>query len=226
MMKAFVSWSGGKEASLAYYKTLKNIEAVYLLNMISEDGRRSRSHGIDANCLRLQSEAIGIPIIQRRTSWQNYESEFKQVISDLKREEVKLGIFGDIDLQGHRDWVERVCKEMGVKAILPLWKERREKLLKDFINTGFKAIVVATQANLLGKEWLGRKIDEKFIEDLRALGNIDMCGEEGEYHTFVFDGPIFKDPLEITTGEKVLKDNHWFLEIIPKDGKYKAGRIY
>ncbi len=217
-MKVFTSWSGGKETSLSCYKVMQkqDVKVAYLLNMISEDGKHSRSHGVSSTLLRLQAKAIGIPIVQRKIAWENYEEEFKKAMSDFKKEDIRAGVFGDIDLQEHRDWVERVCKEMGIRPILPLWKGRREELLEEFIQVGFKAIVVATNANFLGKEWLGREINKGFIEELKALGNIDLCGEKGEYHTLVYAGPVFKKPLEFTVGEKVLKDKHWFLELVPK----------
>ena len=213
-MKAFISWSGGKESSLSFHKVSKDFEISYLLNMLSEDGKRSRSHGVRSDLLKLQSEAIGIPIIQRKTSWENYEEEFKKAVLDMKKENTEAGVFGDIDIQEHRDWVERVCKETGIKPILPLWKEKREKLLNEFIDAGFKAIVVGTQADF--KELLGRKIDEKFLEELKTLKEIDLCGERGEYHTFVFDGPIFRKSVKILTDEKVFKDGYWFLKVIPR----------
>jgi len=219
-VKAFVSWSGGKETSLSYYRVMQeqHIEVAYLLNMASEDGKHSRSHGISSSLLRLQAEAIAIPIVQRKTTWKNYEEEFKKSLLGFKREGIRAGVFGDIDLEEHRNWVEKLCREIGIMPILPLWKEKREELLDEFIREGFKAIVVATQAHLLGKEWLGREINEKFVEDLKALGNIDLCGEKGEYHTFVYDGPIFRKSIKFTDGEKVLKDNHWFLELGLKNG--------
>ena len=122
-MKAFVSWSGGKETSLSCYKVMQNqdVKVAYLLNMTSEDGKYSRSHGIGSDLLRAQSEAIEIPIVQRKTSWKTYEEEFKRAVSDLEKDGIEAGVFGDIDLQEHRDWVERVCREIGIKPILPLW---------------------------------------------------------------------------------------------------------
>lgn len=214
-MKAFISWSGGKEASLSFYRAIQNkgVEVSYLLNMIAEDGAHSRTHGIGSRLLQLQADALGIPIIQRKTSWQTYEKEFKEAISSFKNENILTGIFGDIDFQEHKDWVERVCNEKGISPILPLWKEKREVLLNEFILSGFKAIVVATKAEILDQDWLGRSIDGGFIEELKALDNIDLCGENGEYHTFVYDGPIFKKPVEFISGKKVLRDKHWFLEI-------------
>jgi len=138
------------------------------------------------------------------------------VIRGLKKQGVVCGVFGDIDLQEHRDWVERVCRETGIKAILPLWQRKREELIKEFIDAGFKAVVCATNADYLGKEWLGRKVDKKFIEDLKDKGGVDLCGEKGEYHSFVFDGPVFKKAVRFTVGRKIFKKQHWFLELITK----------
>lgn len=219
-MKVFISWSGGKETSLSCHRVMQNenIKVTHLLNMVSEDGKHSRSHGVNSTLLKLQAGAIGIPIVQRKTTWKTYEDEFKKAIFVFKKERIQAGVFGDIDLQEHRDWVERVCKEVGIKPILPLWQEKREELLEEFIQAGFKAIVVATNANFLGRKWLARRINKEFIEDLKALGNIDLCGERGEYHTFVYDGPIFEKPVEFIIGKKTLKNKHWFLELIPEEG--------
>lgn len=218
-MRAFVSWSGGKETSLACYKAMQDEppELKYLLNMMSKDGKYSRSHGVNSTFLKAQSKAMGIPIIQKRTTWENYEEVFKKAVSELKKKGITTGIFGDIDIQEHRDWVERVCKDVDIKPVLPLWKGKREELLNQFINLGFEAIVIATDVSSLGKEWLGRKVDKEFVKDLKSCGNIDLCGEKGEYHTFVYDGPIFKKSVEFTIGKRILKDKHWFLELIAKE---------
>lgn len=215
-MKAFISWSGGKDTSLSCYRVMQNqdIEAIYLLNMISSNGERSRSHGVSSMLLKTQSEAIGIPIVQRKTAWQRYEEEFKKALSDLMRENVEAGVFGDIYLQEHRDWLERACKESGIKAIFPLWGGKTEEIIQEFIDSGFEAIVVATKADILGPEWLGRRINEQFVSDLKSLGQIDLCGERGEYHTFVVDGPIFKERIDIIESKKVKRNNCWFLDIL------------
>ena len=214
ILKAFISWSGGKDSTLACYRAMMNsIEVVCFVNMLSEDGIYSRSHGINSELLKAQAEAIGIPIIQKKTTWENYEDEFKNTIMQLKKEGVSAGVFGDIDLQEHREWVERVCRETGIKAIFPLWNEEREKLLKEFINYEFKAIVCSTNASFLGSEWLGREVDFNLIRDLKALKNIDLCGERGEYHTFVYDGPIFKFSVKFYKGKWIKKDKKLFLEI-------------
>ncbi len=215
-MKVFISWSGGKETSLALYRVMQNqnIEIAYLLNMISDDGKHSRTHGISSRLLRLQAEAIGIPIVQRRATWESYERVFKKAVSEFRKENIQAGVFGDIDLQEHRDWIERVCKEKNIKPVFPLWQRKREDILREFIRSGFEAIVVATKVDILGPEWLGRKIDEEFIKDLKDLDKVDLCGEAGEYHTFVVSGPIFKKRIKILSTKKINRDKHWFLDIL------------
>jgi diphthine-ammonia ligase len=131
----------------------------------------------------------------------------------LKNQGISAGVFGDIDFNEHRIWIDRVCSDMGIKPYYPLWEENQNKLLMDFIKAGFVSVVVATRADLLGEEWLGRKIDLKFLEDLGRLKDITPCGEAGEYHSLVIDGPLFKKRLEITGTEKIFKDKHWFLKI-------------
>ena len=169
-LKAFCCWSGGKESVLSlFYAQKKGLSVSHLVNMANSTGRISRSHGIQSSILAEQSKTIGIELIQRGASWNTYEQEFKKVIRGLKKQGVVCGVFGDIDLQEHRDWVERVCRDIGIKAILPLWQRKREELIKEFIDAGFKAVVCATNADYLGKEWLGRKVDKKFIQDLNKI---------------------------------------------------------
>jgi uncharacterized protein (TIGR00290 family) len=215
-MKAFVSWSGGKEASLSYYKAMQDqkTEIACLLNMSTENGQRSRTHGLSSKLLKLQAKAIDIPIVQKKTSWDNYEEGFKKTVSNLKKDGIEAGVFGDIDLQEHRDWVERVCEESNIKPIFPLWQKEREEIIREFIHSGFEAVVVATKADILDSKWIGRKIDQKFIKDLKNLNKIDLCGEAGEYHTFVTYGPIFKKRIDILNTKKTNKDKHWFLDIL------------
>lgn len=211
-MKAFASFSGGKESVLSLYRAIENgIEVHSLVNMVTEDGKRCRAHGIDAGLVRLQAEAVRIPIIQRATTWEEYESEFKKIVGLLKDEEIAAGIFGDIDLEEHREWVERVCRELGVRPIEPLWGISREELVEEFIEAGFQAIVIAVQAKHFGEEWLGRMIDTEFIDEVRSFSDVDLCGEKGEFHTLVIDGPCFAKRLHIHDTEKVLRDGYWFL---------------
>ena len=153
----------------------------------------------------------------------DYEAEFKNVLLDLKQKGVTEGVFGDIDVEEHRQWIERVCSELGIIPRLPLWGEDQNKLLTDFINLGFEAVIVATKAEIMGEEWLGRKLDIDFVTDLTNSNNITPCGEAGEYHTLVIDGPLFEKRMEIIEANKVLREGHWFWEItkcqlMPKKG--------
>jgi len=212
-VKVFSSWSGGKECALATYKAIsQGHEVLYLLNFISEDGERSRSHGTKASVLALQAEAIGIPLIQVKTSWENYEENFKKVVRKLQDKGIEGGVFGDMDLEEHREWVERVCREIGIKAFLPLWGIKAEKLIEEFLKLKFKAIVVATR---LEETFLGKVLDKALVRQISKLGS-HPCGENGEYHTFVTDGPIFRKALKVTNGERKERDNVWFWDISTK----------
>jgi diphthine-ammonia ligase len=226
--RVFVSWSGGKDGCLALYRVIRGgMDVRYLANMVSEDGRRSRSHGIRAEVIKRQAEALGISIVQRPTADENYEAVFVEMLKEFKREGIKGGVFGDIDFPPHREWVEKVCRKAGISAHLPLWNEEQKKLVEEFIDAGFKAVVIAVKAELLGKEALGRTIDRKFLTYLAGQGKgITLCGEAGEYHTLVVDGPLFKKRLEIIKSEKVTRGEHHFLEILETELKAKkpAGR--
>lgn len=214
MTKAFVSWSGGKESCNAYFKaSSKEFDVSHLLNMVTTDGKVSMTNRISSELLHAQAEAVGTKLIQRRTTWQNYERDFKKALSMLSKEGVITGVFGDIAIQDHRAWVERVCKEVDLKPVLPLWGMPCKKLLEEFVTIGFEAVLISADSKLFGKEWLGRKIDRNFIKYLSRIDKIDLCGEQGEYHTFVVNGPIFKKRIKLFQGNRILKDGYWFLEI-------------
>jgi uncharacterized protein (TIGR00290 family) len=209
-MKVFASWSGGKDSALATYEAIsKGHEVLYLLNFINEGGERSRSHGVKADVLALQAESLGIPIIQVRTSWDDYEENFKKAILALKEEGIEGGVFGDIDLREHREWIEKTCSELNIQPILPLWGMDGEALLSDFMRLGFRSIVVASR---LGEQLVGRDLDRAFLTEMRKL-DAHLCGESGEYHTFVYDGPMFRWPIKAIAGDKVKRGNIWFSEI-------------
>jgi len=219
-MKIAASWSGGKESCYACYKAISSgFNVAYLLNFISEDDGRIMSHGLRAEVVSAQSQAIGIPVIQHKTTWDAYEEGFKAAVDGLKGMGVEGVVFGDIDIQEHRDWAERVCGECGVEPLEPLWGVGREQILTDLIHDGFEAVLVNAKADIFGEEWLGRKIDDGFLRDLRELQAkciFDLCGESGEYHTFVVDGPIFKKRLRVLDSNKVLREGywrHWLLDI-------------
>jgi diphthine-ammonia ligase len=226
--QVFASWSGGKDGCLAVYRAIKNgLDVRYLANMVTQDGQRSCSHGILAAVIKKQAEALEIPIVQKPTTHETYEAIFVETIKEFRREGIEGGVFGDIDFNPHREWIDRICRKAGIVPHLPLWLENQTKLMEEFIGAGFKAIVVAVKAELLGQEILGRVVDKKFLAYLAGLNKgITPCGEAGEYHTLVVDGPLFKKRLEITKSEKVTRGEHHFLEIAGTELKTKqpAGR--
>jgi uncharacterized protein (TIGR00290 family) len=196
----FSSWSGGKDSCLALYRAIKaGGVPEYLLTMMTEDGERSRSHGLKLSLLQSQAEAIGIPLVVKNASWDEYEEVFLSTIKDFGERGITNGVFGDIDLEDHIRWVDRVCSSAKIKPFEPLWKQERKILLDEFISLGFKAIIISVKESLLGKNFLGKEIDEGIIRELEESG-VDASGEEGEYHTLVIDGPIFSS--SIAPGDK------------------------
>lgn len=208
---AVVSWTGGKDGCYSCYKAMQEgWRVTYLLNFrnISKIG----SHDINPDLIRAQSEAIGIPLIQKEFT--SYEQEFKRAILDLRAREEKIdgAVFGHI--QTHKGLVDRICTDLNLVLLLPLWKRDSGDILKEIIDSGFEVLVVSAKDGLLGKEWLGRRIDRGFLQDLRNLDeSIDPCGENGEFHTIVTDGPIFKKKIVISKTDPVLREGYWFLNI-------------
>lgn len=215
-MKAFVSWSGGKDCMLAMHTFRRDPynEVVSLLNMCNEDGEKSRSHGVSADLIKLQALCMNLPIEQEIIDENGYEFNFKNAAQKLIDRGATAGVFGDIYLIEHRVWIERVCNDLGILAIFPLWGKDTTFLLKEFVDLGFKTITVSVMENMLPASWLGREIDYKFIDDILKLSNIDPCAENGEYHTFVYDGPSFISPVSIQKGKTYQQDNHYFMELL------------
>jgi diphthine-ammonia ligase len=224
MDKVFASWSGGKDCCLALHRArAAGMDVRYLANTVTADGRRSCSHGMDAAVIHRQAEALGIPIFQQPTGKDDYEAKFVEMLKFFKSEGIDGGVFGDIDFNAHREWIERVCAGAGMTPRLPLWLEDQTGLFEEFVDAGYTAIVVAVKADILGEEFLGRKLDRGFLADLAGLGRgITPCGEAGEFHTLVIDGPLFSKRLEITESRKETRDDHHFLEIQGLELKEKA----
>ena len=217
LMSYIVSWSGGKDSCFACYQAMsQGYQVSHLVNFISDEFDRVRFHGTEAKLIQMQSQAMGLPLLQKQTSWDGYEQEFKEGVRSLIPDGVKGMVFGDIYLQEHRDWVERVCAELGIEAVEPLWEKDLEEILGGFIDSGFEALVVSAKSELIEQEWIGRRVDRSFMDYLRHKG-IDICGENGEYHTLVVDGPIFKKKIDITQSKTIVRDNHWFLDT----GRYR-----
>jgi diphthine-ammonia ligase len=182
------------------------------LTMLTEEGTRSRSHGLHVDVLEAQAASLGMRLVTKETSWEDYEENFVQEAERFRAQGVSAGIFGDIDLARHREWVESVCSQVGIEAKLPLWNTERNALLEELISNGFKAMIVSVKEDVLGKRWLGRTLDRNMITLFESSG-IDPSGEAGEYHTCVFDGPMFSHPLKLIQGDSTLRDGYWFLDL-------------
>jgi uncharacterized protein (TIGR00290 family) len=207
--RVFVSWSGGKDSSLALYRAMRNgLKIASLFTMLGPDGSMSTSHGLTRDVLDVQAKAIGIPIVYGKASARDYEMEFKRIIRYLKRGGVEGGVFGDINLQEHREWIERVCSEVEAKPFLPVWREDYDKMLNEFFDYGFEAIIISARTALVDSEWIGQPFNKEFVRYLDSNG-LDRLGERGEFHTLVTNGPIFRHPLRILELKKTTKNDRW-----------------
>jgi diphthine-ammonia ligase len=210
-MKVVAAWSGGKDSCFACYKAIQKGHDVSNLLIMMSDPKVSNFHMISSDILDAQSEAIGIPIVKWTTTPETYEQEFKNALFKFKAEGVEGIVTGDVfDVALHEaGWLDRICKEIGLMPVRPLWHRNTQQILDQFINDGFKATLVRVKLDLLGMDWLGREIDRKFLDDLLKLGTVDPCGEHGEFHTFVTDGPLFnKQRIEIIETEKTKLNNY------------------
>jgi uncharacterized protein (TIGR00290 family) len=189
-----------------------------LVNFVSEEYNRCCFHGITNDLISLQAESLGIPVVQYPVpaDMKEYESRFKKAVTKLKQKYNAEGmVFGDIYLDEHKEWVERVCNEIGIIPVEPLWNLPVISIINEFISTGFKSVIVSGKADLFDKTFMGRIIDFDLVNELKSR-NICVCGENGEFHSFVIDGPIFNKKIEILESEPVLKEGfwkHWFLDI-------------
>ena len=209
MKKAYFNWSSGKDSSLALYKILQGTEyqVEKLITNINKDYQRVSMHGLHESLLEAQAESIGIPLekieFPANVTMDLYNQRMKEKTAELKSSGLNYGVFGDIFLEDLRNYRDSKLGEVGIEGVYPLWKKDTKKLLYEFLELGFKTITVCVNAKLLGKEFVGRVIDEDFIKELPDT--IDVCGENGEFHTFCYDGPIFSKPVEFAIGEKVLR---------------------
>ncbi|GAB4535510.1 MAG: diphthine--ammonia ligase [Thermodesulfovibrionia bacterium] len=200
------SWSGGKDSCLACYKAIK--DGVRVSHLLHFD-REGNLHGVSADLIKAQMRLSGLGVIQKRVSG-DFESVFRETVKEINH--IKGIVFGDIYLEEHRAWIERVCNDLHVDALFPLWKMDTGQILMDFIARGFEAVIVSVRKELIGREWIGRRLDTGFIRHLKTRG-LDVCGENGEYHTFVVGGPLFKGRIEIHSNGCLERDGHWFLDI-------------
>jgi uncharacterized protein (TIGR00290 family) len=209
MKKTYFNWSSGKDSALALYKMLQDSEYSIdlLVTTTNKDFQRVSMHGLREELLYKQAESIGIPLqtipFAADVTMDVYSKTMKTAMNSLTDRGFTHGVFGDIFLEDLKTYRDNKLTEADVEGVYPLWKQDTKALLNEFLELGFKAITVCVNAKLLGEEFVGRIIDEQFIKDLPE--NVDVCGENGEFHTFVFDGPIFSKSIDFKIGEKVLR---------------------
>ncbi|MCL7754306.1 diphthine--ammonia ligase [Polaribacter sp. Z022] len=209
MKKTYFNWSSGKDSALALHKMLQNKEhnLDLLVTTTNKNFDRVSMHGLRKELLFKQADSIGIKLntieFPADVTMDLYSEIMKTSMNSLVEKKYTHAVFGDIFLEDLKAYRDSKLAEVNIKGVYPLWKKDTKTLIKEFLDLGFKAITVCVNAKLLGKEFVGRVIDEKFINDLPE--NVDVCGENGEFHTFVYDGPIFNYPIDFSLGEKVLK---------------------
>ena len=226
--QAIFCWSGGKDSAYCLHKVLEEnqFDVRYLLTTMNNDFKGISMHGVREELLDMQAASTGIPLLKVRvTEGTNREYEEKMGIAFLKAksEGIAYVIFGDIFLEDLREYRENQLAALGMEAVFPLWKIDTKIMLEDFINQGFKTILCCTNDKYLGEEWVGKSIDSSFLHALPL--QVDPCGENGEYHSFCYDGPVFKQKIEITIGQKVWKEltksnctgRYWFCDIMAKE---------
>lgn len=208
--KAIFNWSGGKDSALALYHVLKDgdFDITQLVTTVNSKYDRISMHGVRNELLIAQGLEIGLPInrilLPEKPSMEDYDAIMKEQFAEINNQKITHSIFGDIFLEDLREYRENRLKEVGLKGVFPLWKRDTTELVHEFIDLGFKTMLVCCNAELLGNDFVGRVIDKDLLKDLPK--NVDPCGENGEFHTFVFDGPIFKNPIKFELGEKTYRE--------------------
>lgn len=227
MKKAYFNWSSGKDSAFALYKAMKSetYDVQNLFTIIKKQGSKIAMHEIGIDLLKQQANAIGIPLtvleFDLAASPDEYEKSIKTQMEKFKREQINTALFGDLYLQDLRNRRIENCKQQGIQAEFPLWNSKPDELLREFISLGFKSIVTCVDGSVLDESFVGRVIDEAFLRDLPS--GINICGENGEYHSFVFDGPIFHKPVKFEIIKRYYVDypnetntqqnRYWYLEL-------------
>ena len=231
-MNAVISWSGGKDSCLALYRAIsQGINVTHMLNFISEDAVMTMSHCPDPILIRAHAAALDLSLVQKWVTWDTYEQRFRDALKELKLRGVDTLINGDIDLSEGVAWNWKMCRDTGIRPVMPLQNADPERLLTEFIKAGFKAIIVCVDAGTPAREWLGEEIDISFLARLHSepAGTIHFCGELGEFHTLVTDGPIFTNRIEILESRTMDIAGYSYLDIlrykvVTKEGKYNVTR--
>ncbi|MDN3691060.1 diphthine--ammonia ligase [Chryseobacterium tructae] len=207
--KALFNWSSGKDSALALYKITQEdqYEITTLLTSINKEFQRISMHGVHVSLLEQQASLLGIPLkkmeLPKEPSMEEYQEIMNTTMAEIQAQGITHSIFGDIFLEDLRQYREKQLNSIGMQAVFPLWKQSTSDLIQEFLKLGFKTIVTCVNGTYLDKSFAGRIIDQQFLDDLPE--NVDPCGENGEFHTFTFDGPIFKSQVQFEIGETVKK---------------------
>lgn len=226
--KIIFVWSGGKDSTMALYelKKSRDHEISALLTTITEDYDRISMHGVRTILLEQQAESLGLPLekiyITKKSSNEEYETKMKDALIRYQGMGVSTAAFGDIFLEDLKKYREDNLLKIGMKGIFPVWKRNSLELAHTFIDLGFKAVITCIDSKILDKTFAGRTFDKRFLSELPA--NVDPCGENGEFHSFVYDGPIFIKRILYEKGEVVLRDNrYYFCDLIPVENRSAVG---
>ena len=221
MKKILYSWSGGKDSAMALHELLKEraYEVAALLTVVTKDYGRISMHGVRQELLESQASALGLPLekvfITKKSDNKEYELRMKKVLMRYKKLGIEAVAFGDIFLEDLKKYREERLREAGFKGIFPIWKRNTHELAETFIDLGFKAVISCVDSKVLDKRFSGRLFDRQFLSELPS--SVDPCGENGEFHSFVYDGPIFKKPVSFRVGETVLREERfYYTDILPK----------
>ncbi len=210
-MNFVTSWSGGKDSCYAMMQAVaQGMKPKVLLNMMNENGQVSRSHGLPLSILKQQAEKMNLPIVTIPATWNEYEAKYIKALQEIKTEfELTAAVFGDIDLQPHRDWEEKVCKAVGIQAVLPLWQQNRIDLVNEMLTNGIETMIVSCNTQM-GENYLGKIMTKELAQELEAKG-IDSCGENGEFHTMVINCPLFSEPIILPKYTKQTYKDYCFI---------------
>ncbi|WP_313892688.1 diphthine--ammonia ligase [Psychrobacillus sp.] len=204
------SWSGGKDSAMAFFRALQlGMKPQKILTMFEEDGELSKSHALPPNVVEAQAARLGVPLMMKEASWGTYEKQFIEAMDECRAAGITHGVFGDIDIADHLTWVQTTCAKSDIIPVHPLWQQSRRSVVEELLDNGFEAWIVVVNTSMMSSKYVGQRFTKEIVEELEAAG-IDACGENGEFHTVVVDGPIFSERVPVLIGEPVEKGNYVF----------------
>lgn len=218
--RVLISWSGGKDSAMALWEIQKAgaYEVVALLATVTQNYDRVSMHGVRRTLLAAQAHAVGVPVhevfLPPNASNSEYEARLEAALRPYQEAGVRSVVFGDIFLEDLRQYREAHLARIGMRGLFPLWKRDTGELVRAFLAAGFRAVIVCVDTRVLDASFAGRLIDESFLTDLPS--GVDPCGERGEFHSFVFEGPIFREPVRFVLGEAVMRENFCFRDLLPE----------